>query len=101
MGTLLPHHLADLKSSGLTDGTIARMGCHSESNVPMLMQRGFPYSNANGPALVIPYRFPGSSEVEYRIKPTKPHVFRDGKTAKYLTASGKPNRLYFTECDLL
>ena len=83
--TLKPHHVEDLRSSGLSEATIDKTGFYSGTVEEVRRIVGFDV----GPGLVIPY--PGISY--WRVKPDRPPVI-DGKRAKYLTPKGGQVRLY-------
>ncbi len=80
-------HVADLARSGLTaeDGDAARIASLDAAEVSSLV--GFPVRSGG---YSIPY--PGTNAVRVRLVP--PHVFADGKTAKYLSPKGAAVRLY-------
>lgn len=92
MAYLAPHHLADLRSSGLSDATLATAGIRSASEEEArakLRRREkvspgieFPYTALNGE--------PGFS----RFKLDTPPVGKNGRPCKYLSPIGAPNRLY-------
>lgn len=87
---LLHRHIEDLKSSGLSDETIAVSGCFSASATDVKKILGF----SAGPGLV--FHYPGvilQNNQFYRVKPDTPLII-DGKAAKYLTPSGGGNHLY-------
>lgn len=85
---LLPHHLADLRRSGLSDDTILRSGIFSapEAQVREILGYGC------GVGMVIPYYdlLNGAGPVLYRIRLDTPGP--DGK--RYRTPKGARNRLY-------
>ena len=85
---LLPHHLADLRESGLTDSTIQSLGFFSGTTERINRLLGFPV----GEGLVIPY--PGiEAETFCRVKPDRPPMI-NGKAAKYLSPKEKLLRAY-------
>lgn len=86
---LHPHHLEDLKKSGLTDGTIEALGFYAagEQEVMSLLGR----ARSVGPALVIPY--PAACPPHRRVKPDDPPL-QWGKRAKYLAPKGAGSRAY-------
>lgn len=93
---LLPHHLADLRASGLTDETIRKAGIYSEENqtrlAVMLNRKRWP--RTYGAALVFPFFDADGAVVLRRVKPDNPPM-RDGKVAgKYLSPSGESIHLY-------
>ena len=85
---LLPHHLADLHLSGLSDDTILRSGIFSapEAQVREILGYGC------GSGMVIPYYdvLNGGRIVLYRVRLDSPGP--DGK--RYRTPKGTGNRLY-------
>jgi len=85
---LLPHHLADLRRSGLSDDTILRSGIFSapEAQVREILGYGC------GSGMVIPYYDPFNSGriVLHRARLDNPG--NDGK--RYRTPKGAANRLY-------
>lgn len=88
---LQAHHLADLKSSGLSDETIQASGCYSAQEPTVRMLLGF----GVGPGLVIP--FPGCTlaggETPFvQVKPDTPPEWL--KRAKYITPKESGCRLY-------
>jgi P4 family phage/plasmid primase-like protien len=88
---LQPHHLADLRSSGLTDKTIRDAGFRSLTAVEV---RQILNGRNVGPGLEIPYPAADGVAAFSRVKPDTPVAGRDGKTAKYLTVAGAGNRLF-------
>jgi len=97
-GILDPHHLRDLRKSGLTDETIRECGFYSESSYSKLavMIGWKSYPKRMGTALVIPFRGPSGEMIGYnRIKPSIPKLNRNGKPQKYLGPKGQPQRPYF------
>lgn len=92
---LLPHHLADLQRSGLSDATIQRAGIHSEDNyvkLASLLDRKR-YLKKCGPALVFPYADEHGANGYCRIRPDSPRLV-GGKPAKYESPRGRNNQLY-------
>ena len=88
---LRPHHLEDLRRSGLSDETLAAAGIRSQSagNVRTVLRR-----KDVGASLEFPYP-PLEGRAQFsRFKPDTPPLDKDGKSAKYLTAKGAGNRLY-------
>ena len=87
--SLTPHHLADLRHSGLTDTTIAAAGLYSATpdQVKKILNRDV------GSGLVFPYLPLNGRKPFMRVKPDSPPTVK-GKPAKYLTRSGAGNRLY-------
>jgi P4 family phage/plasmid primase-like protien len=88
---LQPHHLVDLRSSGLTDKTIRAAGFRSLTAVEV---RQILNGRNVGPGLEIPYPAADGVAAFSRVKPDTPVAGKDGKTAKYLTVSGAGNRLF-------
>lgn len=93
---LLPHHLADLRLSGLSDETIAACGFYSESDpeaVAKLLRWKYP-AKALGPCLCIPFINPKNGNLVkgyVRVKPDKPRAGKGkkkGKTNKYESPVG-------------
>lgn len=89
--TLHPHHLVDLRSSGLTDMTIQDAGIRSlpAEEVSKILK-----GRSVGPGMVLPYPAINGEAAFCRVKPDTPPMNKDGKPAKYLTAAGAGNRLY-------
>ncbi|HEX4590298.1 MAG TPA: DUF3854 domain-containing protein, partial [Gemmataceae bacterium] len=91
-------HLSDLRSSGLTDGTIMEAHIYSEpdpSRVAALLNWERPAWRL-GSCLVIPYFDAGGTPTGYsRLKPARPRNNGvNSKPAKYEAPRGIPNRLY-------
>ncbi|MFO0799420.1 MAG: DUF3987 domain-containing protein [Gemmataceae bacterium] len=98
--TLLPHHLADLRRSGLTDDHVRRCGFYSESDpavVAKLLRRADRMlANAITPCLCLPFFAPDGRPLGYvRCKPDRPRADAKGKPVKYESPAGAPNRAYF------
>src|SRR5262249_7275090 len=95
---LLPQHLADLQDSGLSDGQIAACGFYTESDpkaVSAILGWKFPAKKL-GSCLVIPYfDAVGNRLDEYQRLKTPPARTHAGKTVKYESPGGQPNRAYF------
>jgi hypothetical protein len=94
---LLPHHLSDLLSSGLSERTIRAWHCYSiEADQPWVMnQLGF--GHLTPPALALPILVPGQKEPDLNtviLKPDHPRRDPNGKIIKYETRSGSRNRLH-------
>ena len=92
-------HLADLRSSGLNDRTIAESGIYTESDpaaVARILNWKRPATNL-GPCMVIPFVDPRSGKFNgfSRVKPGNP---RTG--VKYEQPRGTPIRAYFGRHDL-
>ncbi|CEF48211.1 unnamed protein product [uncultured bacterium] len=97
-GPLLPRHLADLHGSGLSDEQIRRCGFYSASDpaavAKLLGRADHEAVTALGPCLCIPFFGPDGRPLGYvRCKPDNPRVL-DGKTVKYESPVGQPNRAY-------
>lgn len=93
---LLPHHLKDLRKSGLTDETIAAAGIYSETDYDNLkVILGCTYRPKKlAPALVFPYLDQGGQPSGYQvIKPDRPRIKAD-KPIKYEAPQGRPSRIY-------
>ncbi|MBN2475849.1 MAG: DUF3854 domain-containing protein [Pirellulales bacterium] len=91
---LLPHHLDDLRRSGLSDATIAACGFHSEcdhARINALLARKLPKRAA--PCLVIPFLGPGGSNGYHRLRPDNPRRLKD-KPVKYESPAGRPNEVF-------
>jgi hypothetical protein len=93
---LLPHHVAELRASGLSDETIRRAGIRSEENnvsiAQLLCRDHFP--KKCGPCLVFPYHDGKGINGYYRAKPDVPRLL-GGKPVKYESPVGYPNELYY------
>ena len=98
---LRPAHLEDLRSSGLTDETIALAQLYSESRTVVLssmLERG--YSRHWGHAIVFPLYLPGEVEpYAFRIKPDRPRIRRQrngkDKPVKYDQAESHGVLVYY------
>ncbi len=92
---LLPHHLAELRASGLTDETIRAAGIYSETVygklASLLDWRKFPKKMA--PAIVYPFTSADGRSGYCRIKPDNPRLL-GGKPVKYESPKGQPNQIY-------
>jgi hypothetical protein len=86
---LLPHHLDDLRKSGLSDETIKNLGFYSTTAGEVRTILGFDA----GSGLVIPYPGFDDSSPFLRVKPDVPLLI-DGRPAKYLSARGAAVRAY-------
>jgi len=96
---LLPHHLADLRRSGLTDDQVRRCGFYSEPDptaVAKLLRRTDPkLAFGLGPCLCLPFFAPDGRPLGYvRCKPDRPRSDAKGKAVKYESPVGAPNRAY-------
>jgi P4 family phage/plasmid primase-like protien len=102
---LLPHHLADLRRSGLSDGTIrTEQVCSVEqiSEVARVLGCGGSYARSLGPCLKFPFFGPDGHPTGYaRLKPDHPQRDRpkkgekEGRLKKYEAPRGQGNRAYF------
>lgn len=92
---LLPHHLAELRASGLSDAMIRAAGIRSESNyealAAILNWRKYPGKLA--PAIVFPFVDAAGRNGYTRVKPDRPRVSK-GKAVKYESPKGRPNEIY-------
>jgi len=93
---LLPHHLAELHQSGLSDETIHAAGIKSETNhvkIALLLNRK-KWPRTYGPALLYPYFDMSGNVVLWRVKPDNAPK-ENGKPKKYLQPTGAAIRAYF------
>ncbi len=93
---LLPHHLAELRQSGLSDETIRAAGIKSETDhakIALLLNRK-KWPRTYGPALLFPYLDSSGNTVLWRVKPDNPPT-ENGKPKKYLHPTGAAIRAYF------
>ena len=94
---LEPHHLEDLRRSGLNDETIRQSGIYTESSqhkLAAMLNRQ--YAKCRGTSMVIPFRDATGEISGYkRAKPTVPRVDRNGRAIKYESPSGVDNHAYF------
>jgi len=91
---VLPHHLQDLRNSGLSDETIAACGIYSEANyksLGVLPGRRLPKKCA--PALVFPFRDEDGTSGYRRIKPDNPRKLK-GKPVKYESPLSRANEVF-------
>jgi len=92
---LLPHHLKELRASGLSDPTIKAAGIYSETShakiVSLLNVKR--WNRKAGPAMVFPFYDEDGNVVLYRVKPDHPPL-QKGKPAKYLSPTGSTVRGY-------
>jgi len=89
---LLPNHLADLKSSGLSDEAIIASGCYSVDRREAITILGI---DPGCDGLAFPYPSSNGKPQFARIKPDTPYKAPGWKKpAKYLTPAGEKNRLY-------
>lgn len=93
---ILPHHLKELRTSGLNDETIKAAGIYSETDQAklalMLNWSGIP--KRLGAAIVFPFRKLDGTNGFHRIKPDNPRKSK-GKQIKYESPIGHPNGVYF------
>src|SRR4051794_4265734 len=92
MMSLLPHHLDDLKKSGLSDDCIAACGFHSLA-CPDSVQKSLrwkSYKSQLGPCLAIPFVDASGNPTDYcRLKPDRPRKNKsNGKPIKYESPKG-------------
>jgi putative DNA primase/helicase len=93
---ILPHHLADLRRSGLSDGTIATAGIYSETDHRKLagILNRKTWSRKLGAGLVFPFHDEAGAIVLQRIKPDNPPVKNGKPAAKYLSPTDMAIRVY-------
>ncbi len=102
MDNLVPQHIADLESSGISLETAKAEGIFSgdEARIRKILDR----SDFKGGGLVYPYQSLNGFSKFYRVKPDNPPLDKKGKAAKYLTKRGAGNRLFIprgiSEADL-
>jgi putative DNA primase/helicase len=92
---LLPHHLAELRASGLSDETIRMSGIHSEVAYPRLASilNWSKYPGKHGAGLVFPYFDETGATVLQRVKPSNPRMIQ-GRVVKYESPKGSAPRAY-------
>ncbi len=92
---LLPHHLAELRNSGLSDATISAAGIYSEDNYERLasLLNWGRVSKRMAPALVFPFVNAEGQNGYSRIKPDTPRKL-GGKPIKYESPRGRSNEIY-------
>ena len=91
---LLPHHLADLQASGLTDETIQAAGLYSETDFARLTRiLGWNVPRKMSPSLVFPYFTIDGANGYCRVKPDDPRTCQ-GKPVKYESPKGRSNQVY-------
>ena len=100
---LQPHHLAELRRSGLSDEQIIAAGiCSSENHVAIANNLNRPFTEVQhfGPCLAFPFipldRNWQKGDFTARYKPDQPPTNGSRKPCKYLSPTGKkgkPNRL--------
>ena len=100
---LHPNHLADLRSSGLSDATIQAAGVYSETDLARLTRfLGWNVPRKMSPSLVFPYVGIDGSNGYCRVKPDDPRTCQ-GKPVKYESPKGRTNQVYLppgTRCRL-
>ncbi len=92
---LLPAHIEDLRSSGLSDETIQDANLVTVS--PEAAENYLGY-DPTVPCLTFPYP-PLREDPYYRFKPERPLVFGNGERRKYLAKKNGGNRLYIPPCE--
>jgi hypothetical protein len=94
---LLPHHLQDLETSGITPETAKAAGLYSETSYDRLAGRlnRKRYGRQNGPALAFPHHDETGAVILHRVRPDNPPRNGDGKPCKYLGPTGTPKRAFF------
>lgn len=110
---LAPHHLRELRASGLTNTMIRAAGIETVTKVDRLANLlNWPkYPPRRASAMVFPYCDAAGELIYHRAKPDSPRNDRKGKPIKYETPKGHANRLYLppgvaakfadTTCELL
>ncbi len=95
LANILPHHLAELRRSGLTDETNKAAGIYSEvapaKLAAILDWKKYPSKCA--PAMVFPYVDANGRNGYARVKPDRPRL-SGGKAIKYESPRGQPNQIY-------
>lgn len=92
---LLPHHLAHLRASGLTDATIIAAGIYSETDkakLARLLNWKRP-GKTLAPAIVFPFTVANGTNGYTRVRPDVPRQHR-GKPVKYESPIREPNHIY-------
>ena len=93
---LLPHHLVALRKRGLADDIVRAAKISSETslaNITAILDcKTFPQRCL--PAIVIPFVDADGHNGYTRIRPDNPRTSR-GKSVKYESPHGQPNRAYF------
>jgi putative DNA primase/helicase len=96
---LTPKHLADLRTSGLSDATIAACGFYSLQTAPAVQKilAWKRYDGSLGDCLCIPFPDAAGKPNGYcRLKPDHPRKAKeDAKPIKYESPKGSSNRAYF------
>ena len=93
---LAAHHLKHLRTSGLSDKTIAAAKIFTVAD-PAAAAGFLNWQGTDGPApaIAFPYFVRGGICDGAVLRPDAPHVKSDGKVAKYLWPKEKPARPYF------
>ena len=95
MSNILPHHVAELRKSGLSDETIAAAELYSETSVvkvkALLETKTFPSRCL--PGLVFPFTNAEGKNGYCRIRPDHPRT-SGGRPVKYESPRGQPNQIY-------
>src|SRR5687767_11517949 len=94
---ILPHHLDDLRRSGLTDETIQAAEIYSEADgdrIAALLNWSGPAGRL-APVLVIPFLAPDGNRTGYcRVKPDRPRI-ANGARVRYESPRQRSNEPYF------
>lgn len=90
---LLPHHLAELRRSGISDDVIRERHYYSVLGDQRLRDIGFAEHQAHKPGYVLPIYTPDGGNGLYQYKPDYPRVDRTGKKHKYENALHAPIRI--------
>lgn len=92
---ILPHHVRELRASGLSDATLSAAGIYSETKydslAALLNRRKLPKRMA--PAIVFPFIDAEGRNGYCRLKPDHPRTI-NGKPVKYESPTGQPNQIY-------
>ena len=93
---ILPHHLRELRASGLTDETIIAAGIRSETSRDVISAiLHCRASKRAAPAIVFPYYDADGKNGYSRIKPDTPRTDpTSGKPVKYESPRNVSNRIY-------
>jgi putative DNA primase/helicase len=96
---LLPHHLQELRRSGLKDETIRAAGIYSEANITKLdvmlnRKPGYTRRYHLAPAIVFPFTAQDGRSGYCRAKPDHPRRGTEGKSIKYESPKDHPNEVY-------
>ena len=92
---ILPHHLIELRKSGLTDETIRAAGIRSETSVATVkaLLDTKQFSQRCLPAIVFPFTDAEGRNGYCRLRVDHPRTI-GGKSAKYESPRGQPNQIY-------